>query len=123
MLRKFRPLAPLVALTVTAFGCGAATGAENLAFPLSGEARLDQSQCRGKGTGPGCIISFEFSGEIARTLYEHMTSTAEIENCTGGRVKWDRSGLRCFKGIDGTHVCDAGYNFSKQSFAVGDMSC
>jgi len=122
MLCELRRLAPVVILATAALGCAAA-GAETLALPMSGEARFDRDPCKDRAGRPGCVVNFEFNGEVARILYERMTSAAEVENCADGQVKWERSGLRCFMSADGTYACDASYNFVKQAFAAGDMSC
>lgn len=56
-------------------------------------------------------------------MFENMTSNSAPDLCTGGQVKIDPAGLRCFKDADGGFVCDVGYSFAKQALTSGDMSC
>ena len=52
-----------------------------------------------------------------------MTSKGVSDLCTGGLVKTDGDGLRCFDLGTGEYTCDVGYNFATQKLVSGDMTC
>jgi hypothetical protein len=90
---------------------------------ITGEYRLNQETCAKGAKAPGCEITFEISGKAAKALYEHMTSTAEDEPCTGGKVKVDNEALRCFLTDGHNYSCDVGYNFVAKKLAFSDVTC
>ncbi len=91
--------------------------------PLEGYFRIDSDTCGTTPLNADCNINLEFSGLAARKMYENMKSEAAAELCTGGQVKTDSAGLRCFKLGAGEHFCDVGYNFARKTLVSGDMTC
>lgn len=90
---------------------------------IEGVYRIDSGNCSvGKPT-PACSIYFELRGSIAQKMYMNMTSEGVADLCTGGLVKTDGDGLRCFDLGSGEYTCDVGYNFAKQKLVSGDMTC
>jgi len=91
--------------------------------PMEGVYRIDNGNCSGGQLTPTCSIYVELRGSIAQKMYINMTSEGVADLCTGGLVKADGDGLRCFDLGAGEYVCDVGYNFAKQKLVSGDMTC
>jgi hypothetical protein len=114
MNRKF----PLVAF-VTLF-LASPTGAEESDI-LSGSFFFDREDnaCPKLGT---CTISFQIDGAAAMEIYNKMRVKAVADECTGGLVKEDGQGMRCYK-EDSGFSCDFGYSFEKKKFGDSLVTC
>ncbi len=97
--------------------------AEVKSEPIEGVYRFDSGNCSAGQLTPTCSIYFELRGKIAQKMYTNMTSEGVSDLCTGGLVKTDGDGLRCFDLGTGEYACDVGYNFAKQKLVSGDMTC
>ncbi len=90
---------------------------------IEGVYRIDNGNCGDGNPSPTCNIYFELRGSVAQKMYKKMKSKGEADLCTGGQVKTDGDGLRCFDLGAGEYICDIGYNFSRQELVSGDMTC
>lgn len=91
--------------------------------PIEGVYRIDSGNCSVGQLTQTCNIYFELRGSIAQKMYTNMTSKGVSDLCTGGLVKTDGDGLRCFDLGASEYVCDVGYSFAKQKLVSGDMTC
>jgi hypothetical protein len=111
-----------VALTLVAL-----TGAQaNLAWAaddLKGFIYLNADNCEKGKTNANCIINFQVSGDGARALYEKMKAKAIKDDCAGGMMKTDDSGLHCYVTDGKTYDCDFGYNFARKKIVGSDVDC
>ncbi len=69
-----------------------------------------------------CTISFVVNGAAAKAIYGKMRSKAVADECTGGLVKDDGHGMRCFKEDNG-YSCDFGYSFVTKRFGHSLVTC
>lgn len=99
------------------------TSAEVKSELIEGVYRIDSGNCSVGQQKPACSIYFELRGSIAQKMYTNMMSEGVSDLCTGGFVKTDGDGLRCFELGASEYVCDVGYNFTKQKLVSGDMTC
>ncbi len=90
---------------------------------IEGVYRIDSGNCSVGQQTPACSIYFELRGSIAQKMYINMTSKGVADLCTGGLVKTNGDGLRCFDLGSGEYTCDVGYSFAKQKLVSGDMIC
>ncbi len=91
--------------------------------PMEGGFYLSSESCGEDGKAPNCKMTFELKGAAAKTMYDNMRVKAKNDICTDGPVKDDGYGLRCYKMPGDRYECDFGYQFSKQEFTIGDVSC
>jgi hypothetical protein len=115
----FTLIISVMALTTTATD----TFADIKSGPIEGEYRIDSESCGVGQSKADCRIYFEFRGSVARKLYEAMKSEGVADLCTGGQVKTNADGLRCFELGAGEFVCDVGYHFATEKLVSGDMTC
>ena len=81
-----------------------------------------EKACRKDAKGD-CVVYFEIGGDAAKTIFKAMRSKATIDECTGGMMKTDPSGLHCYAGSDGQHGCYFGYDAARAEMTGGLFSC
>jgi hypothetical protein len=88
---------------------------------LTGSFGFDREDdaCPKLGT---CTISFQINGAAAKAIYNKMRVKAVADECTGGLVKEDGQGMRCYK-EDSGFSCDFGYSFEKKKFGDSLVTC
>ena len=119
LINTATPMLAAVALAIMS----ADTFAEVKSEPIEGVYRIDSGNCGVGQLTPTCSIYFELRGNIAQKMYTNMTSEGVSDLCTGGLVKTDGDGLRCFDLGASEYGCDVGYNFARQKLVSGDMTC
>jgi hypothetical protein len=90
---------------------------------LQGGFFLSEEGCTGKMLSPKCVMSFQISGPAARTLYEKLKGKGAKDECTGGLVKTDGHGMRCFKTEGDKYDCDFGYSFRRGGLVESEVTC
>ncbi len=89
---------------------------------LDGITHTSKDGCPEGDAGP-CTIYFELYGDTAKRFYKAMRAKPRTDECTGGTMKTDGSGLHCYRGGDGSHGCYFGYSAVSKQMTDGKFSC
>ena len=89
---------------------------------LSGIVHQGEKACPENGKGD-CTLYFELDGEAAKAVFQAMRSKATVDECTGGMMKIDPSGLHCYAADNGNHGCYFGYDVVRAEMTSGLFSC
>lgn len=89
---------------------------------LSGGYGFYGDQCEENNQADPCVVTIQINGGAAREIYNRMPDKALPDECTGGLVKEDNNGMRCYK--EGKEFsCDFGYSFSGRKMVPSNVTC
>jgi hypothetical protein len=89
---------------------------------LSGSYFFSEDTCGADGKSKTCKMSFNFTGQTAKLLYNRMKAKAVVDECSEGQMKTDANGLSCYK-VKDEYNCHFGYSIEERKLTDSDVTC